>query len=223
VQRLPILLVNRDERFLDDPEHTIERRGCDLHVAATPQEVGALLRAQRFVLGVVNGVSARLTPESFRALHGALRKDGLPVAVIVVARPDDAPGLRALALPDAHVLIPPLKHRYLLELSARLIGVGTRRAATNVVQVFLEDEPRTRAIGRLEDVSRHGVLARVEADLPPDGTPGAVSFVLPGSREQNDIRAVLTRRTSDFGQRRYGFAFEDLTPEAYERIATYVG
>lgn len=223
MQRLPILLVNRDERFVLDPEHVIERRGCDLHVAGSPQEVGALLREQRFALGVVNGVSARLSPESLRALHGALRKHGLPIAVVVVARPDDAAGLRALALPDAHVLLPPLKHRYLLELTSRLIGVGTRRAATSVVQVFLEDEPRTRAIGRLENVSRHGLLARIDAELPPDGTPGAVSFVLPGSREQVDIHAVLTRRSAEFGQRRYGFAFEVLTPEAYERIAAYVG
>lgn len=221
--RLPILLVNRDERFLQEAEHTIERRGCDLHVAATPAEVGALVRSQRFALGVVNGISARLSPESLRALHTALRRDGLPVSIILVARPDDAPGLRALALPDVHVLVPPLKHRYLLELSARLIGVGARRPASNVVQIFLEDEARTRAMGFLENVSRHGVLVRVDSDLPPDGTAGTITFVLPGSREQNEVPAVLARRVTTAGQRRYGFAFEELTPEAYERIANYVG
>ncbi len=224
VNRLPILFVNRDDTFFQDAEHLIERRGCELVHAATAADVGALLKQHRFVLGIVNGVSARLTPESLKALHGALRRGGLPVSTVIVARPDDAPGLRALALPDLHVLVPPLKHGFLLELTSRLIGVGGRRPAANLMQVFLEDEARTRAMGFLENVSRHGLLARIDTEIAaPVGTECTVTFVLPGSREQNEVRAVLTRRVTDVRPRRYAFAFSAVSSEVYERLAAYVG
>ena len=223
MQRLPILFVNTDPVFFADPENAIERRGCDLFPARSVAEVGALLKQHRFGLGVVNATSIRLPSDSLRALHQALRRGGLPVSMILVARQEDAEELRALALPDLHVVVPPIKHRFLQELSSRLIGIGARRAATTVVQVFFEDENRTKAMGFLENVSRHGLLVRTDAELPEMGTEGAAAFILPGSGEQNEVRVRLTRRDDRGVRVRYGLAFTDLTPEIYERVADFVG
>lgn len=222
MERLPILLVNRDEGFLEDPQHLVERRGCELYTAATVDDVRQALSATQFVLALINACSARMSPASLRGLHAGLRRK-LPVPSIVLAPHEEAESIRALALPDMRVLTPPLRHGFLLDLSAGLIGVGTRRSLSAVVQLFFAgDEGNVVQMGFVENVSRHGLLVRVQGGLPVEADEGVASFLLARGGKSNEVRFRIARQAGERGPAHYGLAFTQVTPDVYGRIADFL-
>ncbi len=223
MQRLPILLINRDPQFLDDEQHLIERRGCDLHSATSADEVRALLARHHFVLGVINGLSARFTPKSLKVLHLLLRRDEIPVSTIFLSPPEAAAEMRALKLEGLHVLTPPLMHNYLLELSSRLIGVGQRRAARAVLQIYPEDHEIGVRVGFLEEISRHGFIVRLDDVDLSKIKEGGVRFMLTGVPEEISARFRFARVIDSPKSNRFACEFTDVTEENWERIAGYVG
>ena len=221
MERLPILFVGRDAAFFDDPEHIIERRGCDLFPAMSVEDVRSALQGRIFVLAVLDACSARMSPGSVKGLHGALRRQ-YPVPVIVLSPHEDAGTLRAMDLPGLSVVTPPLQHGFLLELSERLVGMGQRRALNAVVQLFLNDNPKSVRMGFIENISRHGILVRVEGGLPPEAEEGVAAFVIKRGDEPNEVRVRVARQATERSGGHYGLAFTQVTAEVYERFAAYL-
>lgn len=219
MQRLGILLINRDATFMWGRGAYLERRGCDVYPAQTVDEVRELMRLQHFVLCAINGPSAGLTPETLKVLHQALRRS-IPMPFIVMVGEGEAEKFAALELPDVSIVVPPYGPRRILAMSEQLVGVGERRTTNTLVQLHDEESGRTR-MAFIENISRHGLLVRVDLPLPSEFR-GVASFVLPGVREQNDVRVRFARQHGKAPPYRYGLAYTQITPEAFERIARFV-
>ncbi len=220
LSRVPILIINRDPAFAEDPENTVERRGTALYEAQSVEEVARLLKEQRFPLSVVNACSAHFPPESIRSLHTGLRRRAPRAALVVLSPRDEVAGFQALDLPDLHILIPPLKHRFLLEITGRIVRLGSRRAAHTVAQVF----PPTGGMlmGFVVEVSRFGLLMKLDQG-PDAGDPSvALRFVLAGTKGQNEVRARLVRSEGFGTDRRYAFEFTDVDEESQVRLDHFV-